>query len=57
LMDFLSQLNRQGTAVILISHDYKLVHHYARRIFLLEDGQIKTNGHIKSIRPGETHEI
>lgn len=40
LMDFLCQLNAAGTAVLLISHDYKLVHHYARRILTIEDGRI-----------------
>ncbi len=40
LMDFLCQLNAAGTAVLLISHDYKLVHHYARRILYMEDGRV-----------------
>jgi energy-coupling factor transport system ATP-binding protein len=44
LMDFLRVLNNNGTAVLLISHDYKLVHHYARRIILIENGRIKLKG-------------
>ena len=44
LMNFLSSLNRQGTAILLISHDYKLVHHYARRIFLMKNGCIHLGG-------------
>lgn len=40
LMDFLSLLNAEGTAVLLISHDYKLVHRYAQRVALMENGQI-----------------
>ena len=44
LMDFLSRLNRQGTAILLISHDYKLVHRYARRVFLLKDGRVHLSG-------------
>ena len=44
LMDFLMMLNEQGTAILLISHDYKLVHHYARRILLMEDGRICISG-------------
>jgi energy-coupling factor transporter ATP-binding protein EcfA2 len=44
LMDFLLALNRQGTAILLISHDYKLIHHYARRAILMEHGRIKLNG-------------
>jgi energy-coupling factor transport system ATP-binding protein len=44
LMDFLSLLNRQGTAILLISHDYKLVHRYARRVFLMKHGRIHLAG-------------
>ena len=40
LMDFLCQLNATGTAVLLISHDYKLVHRYAKQILYMEDGRI-----------------
>jgi energy-coupling factor transport system ATP-binding protein len=44
LMDFLTALNRQGTAILLISHDYKLVHRYARRVFLMKKGRIQLAG-------------
>ena len=44
LMDFLKLLNRQGTAILLISHDYKLVHRYARRVFLMKKGRIHLAG-------------
>jgi energy-coupling factor transport system ATP-binding protein len=43
-MDFLSELNRTGTTILLITHDYKLVHRYARRILLLRDGHIVADG-------------
>jgi energy-coupling factor transport system ATP-binding protein len=44
LMDFLMHLNRQGTAILLISHDYKLVHRYARSVFLMKNGRIQRTG-------------
>ncbi len=44
LMDFLQLLNQQGTAILLISHDYKLVHRYAQRVFLIENGRIRLDG-------------
>jgi len=44
LMNFLSLLNQQGTAILLISHDYKLVHRYARRVFLMKNGRIYLAG-------------
>lgn len=46
LMNYLQQLNRQGIAILLISHDYKLVHHYAQRVILLRDGRIERIGKI-----------
>jgi energy-coupling factor transporter ATP-binding protein EcfA2 len=45
LMDFLTFLNQQGMAILLISHDYKLVHRYARRVFLMKNGRIHLAGH------------
>ncbi len=44
LMEFLLELNRGGTAVLLITHDYKLVHHYARRVALMRAGRIVADG-------------
>jgi len=44
LMNYLQQLNRAGTAILLISHDYKLVFRYARRAILMEKGRIKVDG-------------
>ena len=46
LMDFLLTLNQAGTAILLITHDYKLIHHYARRILIMEQGQIRTDGRL-----------
>jgi energy-coupling factor transport system ATP-binding protein len=48
LMDCVKYLNKQGTAILLITHDYKLVHHYARRVVLMEDGRIVLDGRIVS---------
>lgn len=45
LMEYLQQLNRRGTAVLLISHDYKLVFRYARRVVLMEKGRVKMTGY------------
>lgn len=61
LMDFLSFLNRQGTAILLISHDYKLVHRYARRVFLMKNGHILLAGQFDgsqnfSLKEGVMHE-
>jgi energy-coupling factor transport system ATP-binding protein len=44
LMDFLVCLNRRGVAVLLITHDFKLVHRYAQRVALMEAGRITLEG-------------
>jgi energy-coupling factor transport system ATP-binding protein len=47
LMNYVQALNKQGTAILLISHDYKLVHHYAQRVILLREGRIERIGKIQ----------
>jgi len=46
LMNYLQTLNQKGTAILLITHDYKLVHRYAHRLLLMEEGTIKCHGAI-----------
>ncbi len=43
-MEFVVKLNRGGCTILLVTHDYKLVHRYARRILLLRDGHIAADG-------------
>jgi energy-coupling factor transporter ATP-binding protein EcfA2 len=49
LMDCLARLNQNGTAILLITHDYKLVHHYARRVILMEKGRLILDGKIAPV--------
>jgi energy-coupling factor transport system ATP-binding protein len=44
LMDLVDHLRREGTAVLLISHDYKLIHRHATRIVLLRNGRVAAEG-------------
>ena len=44
LMDFLCQLNQNHTTIVLITHDYKLVHRYAQRVILLHEGCVAVDG-------------
>ena len=44
LMDFLTHLNRNGQAILLITHDYKLICRYARRIVWLHEGRVLADG-------------
>jgi energy-coupling factor transporter ATP-binding protein EcfA2 len=45
MMEFLVWLNRRGTAILLITHDYKLVYRYAHRVILMDSGRISLDGH------------
>jgi energy-coupling factor transporter ATP-binding protein EcfA2 len=40
VMDFLSRLNGHGQAILLITHDHKLVCRYAQRILMLREGKL-----------------
>jgi len=46
MMNYLQQLNQQGSTILLISHDYKLIHRYTKRIYLMEQGRITKQGRI-----------
>jgi len=41
MMDFLSKLNRKGQAVLLITHDRRLVERYANRVWVIEEGKTR----------------
>jgi energy-coupling factor transport system ATP-binding protein len=47
LMDFLTALNRQNISILLITHDYKLVHRYAQRVVLMDSGRIVLDGFLR----------
>ncbi len=44
LLDFLDELNRQGTTIILITHDMTIVAERARRCVVLVDGRVVFDG-------------
>ncbi|MGD1995973.1 MAG: ATP-binding cassette domain-containing protein [Anaerolineae bacterium] len=43
-MAFVEELNQAGAAILLITHNYRLVRRYARRVILLRDGRIAADG-------------
>ena len=43
-MEHVGRLNGRGMAILLITHDYRLVHRYAQRVLLLRDGRIAAEG-------------
>lgn len=44
LLDLFRERQRQGTSVVLITHDMQLVARYAQRCVLLEDGRVAATG-------------
>jgi energy-coupling factor transport system ATP-binding protein len=55
LMDYLTRLNQQGTSILLITHDYKLVHRYARRVILMDEGRLILDGKIDPASMSRVH--
>jgi energy-coupling factor transporter ATP-binding protein EcfA2 len=49
-MDHVGRLNGRGMAILLITHDYELVHRYAQRVLLLRDGRIAVEGSLAGQR-------
>jgi energy-coupling factor transporter ATP-binding protein EcfA2 len=52
LIAFLTAQNRQGKTVIVVTHDVELVAHCARRVVLLEAGQIEADGPAREVMNG-----
>ncbi len=52
-MDHVGRLNGRGMAILLITHDYMLVHRYAQRVLLLQDGRIAVEGSPRRAEKGE----
>ena len=58
LMEYLVTLQNDGASILLITHDFKLVHRYAQRVVLMKEGRIwlrgRTNGHRPTSKPAPT---
>jgi energy-coupling factor transporter ATP-binding protein EcfA2/nucleoside-triphosphatase THEP1 len=48
LVSFLQQLKAGGSAILLITHDFKLAHFCADRVAILRDGRISRDGVLES---------
>lgn len=50
MMHYLQRGRRAGDAVLLVTHDYKLVHRYADRVILLREGLVAATGRLRHAR-------
>ena len=53
LMELLTDLNKQGVAIILVTHDMDLVAHYARRAVVIAQGAVVFDGTPRELFNGE----
>lgn len=44
IMELVSELNRQGKTIVMVTHDMEIVAMYARRVIILKDGSVAEDG-------------
>lgn len=54
LLDILAELNREGTTIIVVSHDMQLIADYSNRVAVLQDGALLACGPSSDILADET---
>ena len=40
IVDLLTEINRRGTTIVMVTHEHQLVRDFGRRVFMLEKGRI-----------------
>ncbi|ASN07133.1 ABC transporter ATP-binding protein [Virgibacillus necropolis] len=45
LMNLLTERHKQGNTIVMITHDMEIVHHYANRVIVIEQGVIAADCH------------
>ena len=49
IMDCISDINRKGATVLMVSHDMEIVQDFAREVMVLNDGSLLAHGRTKEI--------
>ncbi|MEM2914162.1 MAG: energy-coupling factor transporter ATPase [Candidatus Bathyarchaeia archaeon] len=47
LMNYMADLNRKGTTIVMITHDMRLVTEYASRVIAMKDGRLVYDGELR----------
>ena len=40
IVDLLTEINRRGTTIVMVTHEHQLVRDFGRRVIMLEKGKI-----------------
>ena len=51
IVDLLSEINRRGTTILLVTHEHRLVKHFHRRVIEIHGGQVVADSSV----PSEVH--
>lgn len=54
IVDLLMRLNREGTTVVMVTHEHSLVRMYDKRVIILENGSVAADGKMKNSVHRET---
>ncbi len=54
IVDLLMRLNREGTTIIMVTHEHSLVRMYDKRVIILENGCVAADGKMKNSAHRET---
>ena len=54
IVDLLMRLNREGTTVVMVTHEHSLVRMYDKRVIILENGSVAADGKMKNSAHRET---
>ena len=44
IMDLLSEINKLGTTVLVVTHEMELVERFNRRVIAIDDGRVVSDG-------------
>ena len=51
IVDLLSEINRRGTTILMVTHEHRLVKHFHRRVIEIHGGQVVADSSV----PSEVH--
>lgn len=51
IVDLLSEINRRGTTILMVTHEHRLVKHFHRRVIEIHGGQVVADSAVPEVRP------